>query len=317
LANRLLAFGRRQVLHPEVLNLHHVIEEMKDPLQRLLGKRVRLVVQAGSGPCRARLDRAQLEQAVMNIVINARDAMPDGGAVTIRIRKEDGATAPPFPDGHPPPGDVTAVSIEDTGTGMAPDVLDQVFEPFFTTKEVGKGTGLGLSIVYGFVRQSGGAVAVQSVAGQGSTFTLYFPAEDALAEPVADPASPRSTDGSATILVVEDDDAVRELLAEILRGVGYTVLEARDPDDAQPRVDDTGTRIDVLITDAIMPGRSGPELALAMLQTRPDLRVCIISGFAAHSALRGHMDDLDATFLSKPFSTATLLDTVRDLLDRP
>ncbi|MBN1555810.1 MAG: response regulator [Phycisphaerae bacterium] len=315
LTEQLLAFSRKQMLRPEVLNLNTVLTSMNDPLNRMVSERVDVAVITDGALRNVKVDRRQFEQAIFNMVINARDAMPAGGKVTLEtanVRVENGdarlaldLTAGPY----------VIVIVRDTGEGMLPEVREQIFEPFFTTKEQGKGTGLGLSMVYGFIRQSGGAIRVESRPGRGTQFTLYFPATDEPAEIIGKPAAPPPHAGDETILVVEDDESVRQWIVRVLREAGYTVLETANAREAMPLGREYAGRIDLMIADVIMPGMTGPELAEHLLPIRNDMRVLFISGYTQVAALDGAMMPEDAAFLGKPFSHDELLQEIRILLD--
>jgi len=315
LTRQLLAFSRKQVMQPKVIDLNEVIAEVTQLVVRLIGEDVDLQTALAEGRVMTRADRGQIGQVVVNLCTNARDAMPGGG--TLRI--ETGYRALEADDpGRPTdlaPGRYAMVDVTDTGTGIPPELLGRIFEPFFTTKEVGKGTGLGLSTVYGIVKQSGGAVAVRSEPGHGATFTVYLPA---VAEQVPDRVSwlpeqrePRS--GGETILVVEDDASVATVVSGILRDRGYTVLEAREGEAALALLERPGAaRIDLLLTDVVMPRMSGPELAARLRERRPELKVLCISGYESDGSQSWRFE-----VLKKPFSPDELAGRVRDVLDRP
>ncbi|MBN1941785.1 MAG: response regulator [Phycisphaerae bacterium] len=318
LTEQLLAFSRKQILRPEVLDLDAVLREMTGPLARMVGEQVELRITPAGDLRHVKLDRRQFEQAIFNLVINARDAMPAGGRVTIETANTDfeESVAPPV---ALPAGPYVALHVGDTGQGISPDVRKQIFEPFFTTKEPGQGTGLGLSMVYGFVRQSGGAIDVRSRPGSGATFTLLFPATDEPLEiPAVSPGEPVPRGGDETILVAEDDESVRQLVVHVLREAGYTVLETANAREAMPLGHEYAAQIDLMLTDVIMPGLSGLELAKKIQPLRPDMRVLFISGYAKLSALAGGGEfPTGAGFLAKPFSREALLQAVRSTLDAP
>lgn len=317
LTEQLLAFSRKQMLRPVVLNLDMVLREMAGPLRRMVGEQVEIVLISDGALQNVKLDRRQFEQAIFNMAINARDAMPSGGKITIetanlQIKKEDVSQYADITSGPH-----VMVLLRDTGKGIAPDVLEQIFEPFFTTKELGKGTGLGLSMVYGFVRQSEGTISVESKPGQGTTFTLLFPVtREPPTEATPKIAEPVET-GHETILVVEDDESVRQLVVHVLREVGYTVLETANAREAMPMGREYAGRIDLLLTDVIMPGLSGVELAERLVPIRKDMRVLFISGYTHVAAMDGSTLPSGSDFLKKPFTREELLRTVRNLLDAP
>ena len=317
LTRQLLAYSRRQVLQPEVLDLNVVVSEMDRMLRRLIGEDIELVTILGPHLGRVMADPGQIEQVVLNLAVNARDAMPQGGRLTIRTANSDG----PAVGGAPTPR--VLLSITDTGIGMDDRIRSHLFEPFFTTKEVGKGTGLGLATVYGIVRQSGGSILVESAPGRGSTFTVYLPRVDegsftrapaAASAPPAPGDTPRRS-AAAHILLAEDETRVRLLTQRVLESRGYRVLSATDGQMALQLASDPELRLDLLVTDVVMPGMSGPDLARRLRQTRPGLPVVYMSGYAdqglAHEAAA-----TGGAFLSKPFETETLERMVQLALER-
>ncbi len=316
LTAQLLAFGRKQVLRTEVVDVGELIATMREPLARILGERVELTVSAAEEAPPIRVDPGQLEQAVMNLAINARDAMDDGGKLAIEtgehVAVPDGAS----PDeADLPPGRYLRLSVRDTGCGMDPAVRDRAFEPFFTTKDVGKGTGLGLSMVYAFVQQSGGTVELDSAPDKGTTFRLYFPACERPVEGGGDAGDGGAAGGTETILVVEDEQPVRKFIVRVLRKAGYQVLEARNADEALAALGNGQAVPDLLLTDVAMPGLTGPELADRLREDRPGLRVLFISGYPQKAA-GGPTEAPDAeAFLSKPFRPDELTAAVRARLD--
>ncbi len=314
LTRQLLAFSRQQVLSPQVIDLAVVVEHLADMLCRLIGEDIRLIVQRGPQAACARVDRSQLEQVILNLVVNARDAMPSGGTLTIAtsVVEVSGTGARPHVDLEP--GTHAVLSVQDTGIGMSDAVQARAFDPFFTTKELGKGTGLGLSTVYGIVKQSGGAVWIDSSPGAGTTMWVYLPGVDesvAIGGPVvAETPSAAPT----TVLLVEDERLVRELVHGTLKRAGHVVLAADDGESALA-ASHTGD-IDLLITDVVMPRLGGRELAGRLTAQRPKLQVLFMSGYANDALTRqGHA--LDARdFLQKPFAGAQLLERVNTLLAR-
>lgn len=317
LTEQLLAFSRKQMLRPEVLNLDAVLEEMSGPLARMVGEQVELSLITDGALQNVKLDRRQFEQAIFNMVINARDAMPSGGKVTIetaniQIREDAaGKYVGLLPGPH------VMVLLRDTGEGIPPNILHQIFEPFFTTKELGRGTGLGLSMVYGFVRQSGGTICVESEPKHGATFSLLFPVTKECPEKPRKEIKPVQHTGDETILVVEDDESVRQLIVHVLREAGYTVLETANAREAMPLGREYAGRIDLMVTDVIMPGLSGVELAERLVPIRRDMRILFISGYTHITALDGGRLPSGSEFLRKPFSREELLALVRNLLDAP
>lgn len=318
LTAQLLAFGRRQVLQPRVLNLNDVVTEMNKILCRLIGEDIDLATCLGSGLERVKVDPSQIEQVILNLAVNSRDAMPDGGRLTIETANVNLDES--YAQSHPEvqPGPYVMLAVSDSGCGMDEDTKAQIFEPFFTTKEMGKGSGLGLSTVYGIVNQSGGHIWTYSEPGHGTTFKIYFPA---FTEPCEDhgPVHEGSTasGGSETILLVEDDDAVRGLASEILRTSGYKVLEAPSADDALRICEKHGSRIDLLLSDVVMPKMSGRRLAQLLTQSFPHLKVLYMSGYTENAIVHHGVLELDIAFLQKPFTPEALTARVRDTLSAP
>jgi two-component system cell cycle sensor histidine kinase/response regulator CckA len=316
LARQLLAFGRKQVLQPRVLSAGRVISDMEPILRRLIGENIELVTELAPDAGLIDADPGQLEQVILNLVVNARDAMPFGGRLTLAT-----ASAEIPPEGEPgldlPPGRYLKIAVADTGTGMSQEVRARLFEPFFTTKDRDKGTGLGLSTVHGIVHQSGGGIAVESTPGEGSRFLVYLPVAQRPAD--ARPAPSRSfqsaAQGSEVILLVEDEQNIREPAAEILESRGYTVLAAADAAEALGICAAYAGRIHLMITDVVMPGMSGGQLAERLTAERPDLQVVYISGYPEDSIAHHGVLSAEKVFLQKPFSAATLLGRVREILD--
>ncbi len=317
LTRRLLAFSRRQVCKPEIVDLNATLNDVSKMLGQLLEENIHVTMNLSPVIPRIRIDAGQMEQIVINLAVNARDAMRDGGRLTI----ETSETA--FDDGdiaaHPEvqPGAYAMLSVRDTGVGMTPDIVERIFEPFFTTKALGQGTGLGLSTVYGIVKQAGGHVAVESRPQAGTTFRVYLPAVDA---PVSRRAETRFSDdaptGDETILLCEDDIAVRELTELLLVDAGYTVLTAASGRRAVALAEDRSRKIDLLITDVVMPDMDGRELAQALAAEHPDLMVLFVSGYTADVIAHHGVLDAGVEFLEKPFNRRTLLNRVRDVLDK-
>ena len=314
LTRQLLAFSRKQVLQPRVVDLGDVVRDLMPMLQRLLGEDVELTVRTPEDPVKVKADPSHLEQVIVNLAVNARDAMPRGGRLTMTIVREE--LAPSFCERHGGrPGLHAVLTVSDTGVGMSEDVRSRVFEPFFTTKPAGRGTGLGLSTVYGIVRQHDGAVTVESAPGRGSTFRVYLPLIDerAALEPPAETAPP--VGGAETILLVEDESEVRTLARDLLRQHGYTVLEAATPAEALEIGEHHRDPIHLLITDVVMPRMSGREVAERLLALRPDLRVLYISGYPEDVLAPHDLDGTDRALLAKPFTAETLARAVRRVLD--
>ncbi|MDE3172104.1 MAG: PAS domain S-box protein [Gemmatimonadota bacterium] len=315
LTRQLLAFSRRQVMRPEPLNLNTVVADLARILQRLLGEGVTVATRLADGLPIVRADPGQMEQVLLNLALNARDAMAErGGTLTIETAVE---TLQASPEARHAPGRYAVLRVIDTGTGMTPEVRARLFEPFFTTKPRGRGTGLGLSMVYGIVTQSGGFITVDSAPGRGASFAIHLPAAHGAAEP-ARPA-PRSrvvARGSGTILVAEDSEGVLVLAQRILRDAGYEVLTARDGVEALDVARHHAGEIDLLLTDVMMPRMNGGELARAFAAERPDAVIAIMSGYMDEDALRRTLDDPETPILQKPFSAASLLERVSALLVR-
>jgi PAS domain S-box-containing protein len=314
LASQLLAFSRKQALNPDQLRLTDLIGSLESMLRRLLGEDIELVLEMSSSTGLVYADLGQLEQVLLNLVANARDAMPDGGRLTLRTAAsaldEENEIGLPV-------GPYATLSVADTGTGMDAEVLAQVFEPFFTTKEKGKGTGLGLSTVYGIVRQSGGDIRVDSKPGQGTTFTIFLPQVEERSSEVRQPKAQerRASPGSETILLVEDEDNIREPATEILEAQGYQILAARDGAEALELAESHEGSIHLMITDVVMPKLSGSRLAAALQPQRPGMRVLYISGYPEDAIAHHGVLEPRHQFLQKPFPPGVLLHTVRDMLD--
>jgi PAS domain S-box-containing protein len=305
LTGQLLAFSRRQHLTPVTLDVNQLIRHFAPLLRQAVGEAVTLDIELAELPLKAHVDATQLETALLNLAVNARDAMPEGGRLVIATR----------PQAEPPPLGRVCIEVRDTGVGMSEEIRSRVFEPFFTTKEVGKGSGLGLSQVYGFVQQSEGEVTLESAPGAGTTFRLLLPASDGRAEPSRRDARPRDTiGGSERILLVEDDPTVLSLTQDVLTGLGYQIQTANNAAEALERLgDDPG--IDLLFTDVVMPGGvSGLSLARKARDLRPGLRVLLTSGFVGED---GAVERCEFPLLNKPYEVALLAATLRKLLDRP
>ncbi|WP_432770815.1 MAG: response regulator [Sphingopyxis sp.] len=317
LTRQLLAFSRQQTLRPQILQLPDVISEVSHLLKRLIGDTVQLSVHHGRGLGAVRADPGQLEQVIVNLAVNARDAMPGGGTLTIETYPVSAAEARQMGSDIMPPADYCALKVSDTGTGIPADVLPKIFEPFFTTKDVGKGTGLGLSTVYGIIKQSAGYIFADSHPGKGTSFTVYLPvhrtAGDAPVVPAA-PAKPkRSQWGTGTILLVEDEDMVRAVAERALTRAGYTVVTASQGEEGLERFAQMET-LDLVISDVVMPTIDGPAMVRAMRAKRPGLPVLFMSGYAEEQ-LRQSIDIDDVAFLPKPFSVAQLAEATSAALD--
>jgi CheY-like chemotaxis protein len=318
LTRQLLAFSRRQVLQARVLDLNEVAVDMEKMMHRLIGEDIELITRLGPEMPHVKADPGQLEQVIMNLAVNARDAMPDGGRLILETA--DTLLDEGFCRDHPPtrPGRYVMLALTDTGTGMTPETRAHLFEPFFTTKEKGKGTGLGLATVYGIVKQSGGYIWAESEPGKGSTFRIYLPPVDAPArshEPRG--GAPATIEGSETILLVEDEPVVRQLARRILEMNGYTVLEAGDVGDARRLCATHPGPIQLLLTDVVMPVMSGRGLADALSGLRPGMRVLYMSGYTDDAVMRHGIQAEGVPFLQKPFTPQGLAAKVREVLDLP
>jgi PAS domain S-box-containing protein len=318
LTQQLLAFSRKQVLQPQVLNLNSVVTGMEPMLGRLIGEDIDLSMVCAEGLGRVKADPGQIEQVIVNLVVNARDAMPEGGRLTVETA--DVALDLAYASRHfsVPAGPYVMLAVTDTGLGMDEQTRSRVFEPFFTTKGPGKGTGLGLATVYGIVKQSGGDIQLYSEVGCGTSFTIYLPR---VAEHATEPDEPRSATtavprGDETVLLVEDEPEVRDLAREILEASGYNVLQACDAREAVLMAERHGGPIHLLLTDVIMPRQSGRALAERLRPLRPELQVLYMSGYTNEAIVRHGVLEPDTVFIQKPFTPAALGHKVRDTLDR-
>ena len=334
LVGQLLAFSRKQTLQPELLDLRDTMGELTHLLNRLVGEKVQLHLSHDPALLPIRADRRQLDQVLMNIVVNARDAMPDGGVIDIETRMVRLPEPLRRDEAEVPAGQYVSIRVSDEGVGIAPDKLSRIFEPFYTTKGVGEGTGLGLSMVYGIIKQTGGYIFADSTVGQGTTFTIYCPAHDRLADEFASPTkerhmSPtelsaidavstttqseppavRPTDG--VVLLVEDEAPVRAFASRALRLRGYTVLEAENAEEALEKLRDSALAIDVFVTDVVMPGMDGPSWVREALKSRPGVKVVFVSGYAEDALDKTSEEIPNSVFLPKPFSLSDLTATVQ------
>jgi PAS domain S-box-containing protein len=315
LASQLLAFGRRQPLAPKVINVARLIRDLDELLRRSIGEGIELETVIAGGLWNTLIDPGNVENALLNLALNARDAMDGQGRLTIEVNNAtlDQDYAYRYPEAAS--GQYVMIAVSDTGCGMAPDIVEKVFEPFFTTKPEGRGTGLGLSMVYGFVKQSGGHVKIYSEPGQGTTIRMYLPRSTQSEDPPVDVESGPIIGGSETILVAEDDDAVRETVVALLGELGYRVLKARDAQGALTIID-SGIAVDLLFTDVVMPGElKSPELASRLRQRLPHLAILFTSGYAENSIVHGGRLDEGVELLSKPYTQEALARRLRQLLD--
>ena len=317
LVRQLLAFSRKQVLQPKTLDLNAIVVNMDKLLRRLIDDHIEMITRVQDSLGKVKADPAQVEQVIMNLVVNARDAMPDGGRLVLETSNVDLDAAYAFDHVSVRPGRYVMLAVSDTGVGMDAGTLAHIFEPFYTTKESGRGTGLGLSTVYGIVKQSGGYIWVYSEAGKGSTFKVYLPrVEDLVDPPEAKPVPLTDHRATEVVLLVEDEEAVRDLVHTILVGQGYEVIVALDPPHAEAIASKFPREIHLLLTDVVMPGTSGRELAARIMLKRPGIRVLYMSGYTENVITSGGMLERGLAFLQKPFSPAVLVQKIREVLAR-
>jgi two-component system, cell cycle sensor histidine kinase and response regulator CckA len=318
LVGQLLAFSRKQTLRPTVINLRDTLAELAHLLNRLLSDKVTLRIEHGADLWPVRVDERQLEQVIMNLVVNARDAMPMGGEVRITTRNVRLTEDLHRDRAAILQGDYVVVEVVDSGTGIPKDKLGKIFEPFYTTKPVGEGTGLGLSTAYGIIKQTGGFIFASSPPGKGATFTIYLPAYEK-AEPVrpprTEPRRGRDLTGRGQVLIVEDEDPVRSFAARALRLRGYTVLEAASGEEALDMLGDEGLHVDIFVSDVIMPGLDGPAWVREAKKSRPDVKVVFMSGYAEDAFAGGEPGVSGSAFLPKPFTLNELTQKVKDTLE--
>jgi PAS domain S-box-containing protein len=317
LTQQLLAFSRRQPLYLRVFSINDTVRNLHKMLQRVIGENIKITTKMTADIGRVKADPSQLEQVLLNLCVNARDAMPGGGSITIHtadityIPEEDGVNVPEMPA-----GEYVRLSVLDTGTGIAPEIVKHIFEPFFTTKEKGQGTGLGLATCYGIVKQSGGYIGVESVLEEGTTFSIYLPRVDEAGEKAnIRVESGPLPGGNETILYVEDEMSVRSLTAHVLRRLGYTVLEAGDGQEAQTIIEERAeSDIDLLFSDVVLPDVSGRQLA-DWVCTRRQTKLLFTSGYVDEQILRHHGVEADAAFLQKPFTPSDLARKLREVIE--
>jgi nitrogen-specific signal transduction histidine kinase/CheY-like chemotaxis protein len=315
LTRQLLAFSRRQIIAPKPVDLGTIVARSESLLRRVIGEDIELKTVARPCLSKVRVDEGQIEQVIMNLAVNARDAMPTGGTLTLRTDEVELGSE--YVDGHlnTAPGRYVLLSVADSGTGMTPEVQSHLFEPFFTTKEKGKGTGLGLPTVYGIVKQSEGNIWVYSEPGIGTTFKVYFPAVAAEAEQARATSSPGlSPSQAATILLVEDEPAVRRITRQILSRLGHTVLDADSAESARGLCEHHAGAIDLLLTDVIMPKTNGCQLAEELTARFPEMKVLFMSGYTDDIITKHGVMDAGAAYIEKPFSPKSLADKVEGLL---
>jgi two-component system cell cycle sensor histidine kinase/response regulator CckA len=325
LVRQLLAFSRKQTLRPEVLSLTDVLADLRMLLARLVGTSVQLKVDHGRDLWPVRVDIGQFEQVIVNLAVNARDAMPEGGTLSLRTRNVDAAASAAYGYRELGSADYVLVEVEDSGTGIPPEILNQIFEPFFTTKEVGKGTGLGLSMVYGIIKQTGGSIFCESQPGKGTTFRIFLPrhvpqaaadaGQPADAPPPKQPETARDLSGSATVLLVEDEDAVRMGGMLALTSRGYTVHEASSGVEALEVYHELDGKVDIVVSDVVMPEMDGPTLLRELRKLQPDIKFIFVSGYAEDAFARNLPADAKFGFLPKPFSLKQLATVVKEVLD--
>ena len=328
LVRQLLAFSRKQVLKPKVVDITDVLSELSNLLRRLLGENVSLDVKHGRDLGKILADPGQIDQVTINLAVNARDAMPSGGALTIETSNFSVSEDLEIPmDLYSPDqdekfamGDYILIKVRDTGTGIPRDVLEKVFEPFFSTKEVGAGTGLGLATVYGIVKQTDGYILVRSVEGEGTEFQIYLKRHEVTDEEIAEEAAAveevvnADLTGEGTILLVEDEVPVRIFAARALSNKGYKILEAEDAEEGLAMIQEHGGKVDLVISDVIMPGMTGPDMVKEIQKTHPDLKIIFISGYTEDAFVGTGLENEDLNFLQKPFNLKDLAAMVKKVI---
>ncbi|TVR33177.1 MAG: response regulator [Spirochaetaceae bacterium] len=315
LTRQLLTFSRRQVLQRKAYDLNEIVVDLEKMFRRLLTENVRLYLSCRAEPSTVLVDRGQMEQVLMNLVVNARDAMPGGGTLTVRTRNETVVGEMATQTGSVPEGNYVVLSVQDTGCGIQPQDLNRIFEPFFTTKDTGQGTGLGLSTVYGIISQSEGHIQVSSAVGEGTSFSIYMPlTEQRMSENVEEPGPRGTPGGNETLLLVEDDEAVRRMLARVLRDNGYTVIEAQNAGEALLIAEDTSNTLHMIVSDVVMPHVTGDRLVARIRSARPEIKALLISGYPESVSDEWSQQGW-ASLLLKPFEPQTLLERVRSVLD--
>lgn len=316
MTRQLLAFSRRQFLTPKIVDLNDLVQQLLQILQRLIGEDIEMQTSLAPNLGRVRVDPGQIEQAIMNLAANARDAMPSGGRLCLETANVEVREADPERYGSLTPGAYVSLTVRDNGVGIEPEVLKRIFEPFFTTKETGKGTGLGLATAYGTVQQSGGVLWAESAPGQGSAFHIYLPRVAGEAEIESRPITNEMAHGTETLLLVEDDPMVRGFTKQLLEECGYTVLEAGHGDEALSLAQEHEGKIQLLLTDVVLPRMSGPDLAQRIRRLLPETKVIFMSGYTDDARVRQEVEKATTPFLQKPFSPVALTQKVRELLDQ-
>ena len=327
LVRQLLAFSRRQTLRPQVLDLGDALSDLTMLLRRLIGEKVKLDLVHGRDLWPVKVDVSQFEQVIVNLAVNARDAMPEGGKLTVKTANVTTDEAAQMSYKGMPAADYVRIDITDTGTGIPADIVDKIFEPFFSTKEVGKGTGLGLSTVYGIVKQTGGFVYVDSEAGKGTSFHIFLPRHrpelEVQPEPqaangaakAAEPPKPRADlTGQGTILLVEDEDGLRSLNARGLRSRGYSVIEASNGIEAMEALEEKDGAVDLVVSDVVMPEMDGPTLLREMRKRNPNLKIIFVSGYAEEAFDKSLPENEQFAFLPKPFALSALVEKVKETM---
>src|ERR1700729_4061515 len=328
LVRQLLAFSRRQTLRPQVLDLGDALSDLTTLLRRLIGEKVKLDLVHGRDLWPVKVDVSQFEQVVVNLAVNARDAMPDGGKLSVRTANVTAEEATQLAYKGMPAAEYVRIDVSDTGTGIPADIVDKIFEPFFSTKEVGKGTGLGLSTVYGIVKQTGGFVYVDSEPGSGTAFHIFLPrhhpeleaqhepqaTNGAVKEAAAEPKPRVDLTGQGTILLVEDEEGLRSLNARGLRSRGYTVIEASNGVEALEALEEKDGAIDLVVSDVVMPEMDGPTLLKTMRGKNPDLKIIFVSGYAEDAFEKSLPENQQFAFLPKPFTLSQLVAAVKETM---
>ena len=318
LTRQLLAFSRHQVMQPVVISLNRILSEVERMIRRLLTENITIQISLTNEPCRIYADQGQIEQVLLNLAVNAKDAMPNGGNITIRSGIEQVDSRRKTVTGVIEPGLYAVLRVQDTGTGIEPEILPRIFDPFFTTKGVGRGTGLGLSTVYGIIAQSGGKIDVVSILGKGTLFLIYLPLVEMGEEGTERvPHQESRLSGSESVLVVEDERTVRELLVRVMQGAGYAVTTTENAGEALLISEEENNHFDILISDVVMPHITGPKLSIRLRAKHADLKVLFISGHPENEEVEIELKDSMCAFLQKPFEPEVLLRKVRELLDVP